>query len=55
MDLKSLQRKVLRAKKVLRDWELGFNQKHGRPATIEDISHRPNIGKKYIYICIYME
>lgn len=43
-ELKELQKRVLRTKKDLRNWEGIFSQKHGRPATIDDIKARPNIG-----------
>ncbi|EPB92716.1 hypothetical protein HMPREF1544_00445 [Mucor circinelloides 1006PhL] len=46
-ELKELQKRVLRTKKDLRNWEGIFSQKHGRPATIDDIKARPNIEKFY--------
>ncbi|KAK4517895.1 Pre-mRNA-splicing factor 18 [Mucor velutinosus] len=46
-ELKELQKRVLRTKKDLRKWEGIFSQKHGRPATIDDIKARPNIEKFY--------
>lgn len=46
-DLKTLQKKVLKVKKDLKEWEAIFLQKHGRPATIQDISERPKIEKFY--------
>lgn len=51
MDLKALQKKVLKTKKDLKDWEAVFAKKHGRPPTVQDVSDRPNIGK-YIFINI---
>lgn len=48
MDLKTLQKKVLKTKKDLKDWEAIFAKKHGRPATVQDVSDRPNIGKEKI-------
>ncbi|KAI7906089.1 uncharacterized protein BX663DRAFT_498745 [Cokeromyces recurvatus] len=42
-----LQKKVLRTKKDLKKWEHVFEEKHGRPVTVKDISERPNIEKFY--------
>jgi hypothetical protein len=43
-ELKTLQKKVLKTKKDLKEWETIFAKKHGRPPTVKDIAYRPNIG-----------
>lgn len=43
-ELKALQKRILKTKKDLKEWESVFAKKHGRPPTIQDISQRPGIG-----------
>ncbi|GAA5811491.1 hypothetical protein MFLAVUS_004928 [Mucor flavus] len=47
MDLRNLQKKVSKAKRNLRIYEVGFSKKYGRTLTIQDINDRPDVAESY--------
>lgn len=40
-----LIKEIASLKKDLKRWEIGFEKRHGRKASIEDVSQRKSIGK----------